>query len=236
MREKSLEKVDDVHTILKKYRVAKAIVFRGQADIDWKLIPKAGRDQYAKVEDTYIFRHWKRRAKAYLDKEMYDEWELLAIAQHTGLPTRLLDWTYNPLVAFFFACIDEPEKDGAVFCYASKKYVVTENINPFDLKIGKIAYFQPTSSSTRIINQLGHFTIHNPASLALDDKTQNGIIEKILIKKELKNEMIIMLHQYGINYLSLFPDLEGISKHLSWFGTNYELWNTSFDENFLEIN
>lgn len=42
-------------------------------------------------------------------------------------------------------------------------------------------------------------------------------IEKIIISKRFKREIARMLNQYGINYLLLFPDLEGLSKHLSWF-------------------
>ena len=34
-----------------------------------------------------------------------------------------------------------------------------------------------------------------------------------------------MVHQYGINYLTLFPDLDGLSKHLSWFIENNKYWD-----------
>ncbi len=41
--------------------------------------------------------------------------ETYFIAQHFGMPTRLLDWSTNPLAALFFACHSEPGKDGRVY-------------------------------------------------------------------------------------------------------------------------
>ena len=45
-------------------------------------------------------------------------WEWLTVAQHHGLPTRMLDWTHNPLIAAHFVT-DRPEDlcvDGAIWC------------------------------------------------------------------------------------------------------------------------
>jgi hypothetical protein len=46
------------------------------------------------------------------------EWYVLAVAQHNGLPTRVLDWSSSPLVAAHFACGDDryKESDGAIWC------------------------------------------------------------------------------------------------------------------------
>jgi hypothetical protein len=231
MKEIDIKSINDFHKIIEKYRKSSWFKFRGQSDIDWELIPKAGRKPYSNISDLSLFRQWKRRAMSHLIKENNTEWELLAIAQHTGLPTKLLDWTHNPLVAAFFATIENIEKDGAIYLYNPNTVINHVKISPFDIEQkNKIEFHQPNSSSSRIINQLGYFSVHSEPKLALNDKTKDGVLEKIIIRKELKMEMLYMLNQYGINYLTLFPDLEGLSKHLAWFAENYKYWDNKIDE------
>tara|TARA_R110000764_G_scaffold164680_1_gene251698 strand:+ start:311 stop:1015 length:705 start_codon:yes stop_codon:yes gene_type:complete len=232
MKEIEINSIKDFHNRLEYYRKTSWFKFRGQSDISWKLVPKAGRPPYTKVSDESLFFHWKRRAIAHLDKELKSDWELLAVAQHTGLATRLLDWTHNPLVAAFFATSENEEKDGVIYVYNPNKVIDNKKETPFDLNDSKhkIGFHQPNSSSSRIINQLGYFSVHSEPALSLDDKTKNGQLEKIIIKKELKRELIFMLNQYGINYLTLFPDLEGLSKHLGRFAENYAFWDNTFED------
>lgn len=229
MKETKLKSVEDIHTFLVKFRKSSQFKFRGQSDKSWELIPKAGRNQYNGVQDKGIFRHWKRRALSYLERENYSEWELLSIAQHTGLPTRLLDWTHNPLVAIFFSCSENLEKDGALFIYKPNKYIDHDKKGPFEL-VTPIAFYQPNSATNRIANQLGYFSIHKDPNNPLTDKTKDGYLEKLIIPAKIKSDLVHMLNQYGINYLALFPDLEGLSKHLSWFIENYGFWDNSFEE------
>ena len=57
-----------------------------------------------------------------------------------------------------------------------------------------------------------------------------GKLEKIIIRKTIKKELLFNLNHYGINYLQIYPDLEGLSKHLCWFSENYDYWtNHSFE-------
>jgi hypothetical protein len=228
-----------------------ALWFRGQADGCWPLVPSIGRKnplwlgyrlreepKYGKglrrmkeVEYDFIDR-FRRHAHAFLRREP-TLWESITMAQHYGLPTRLMDWTSNPLVALYFAVESQEDEDGAVFAFRPSE-VVERRINMYSddsrshkherypLGVKGIRIIYPMMSSDRLVAQSGGFTIQEPWT-PLEDQSQQSFDEKSLEIFEIykwrlpqgkKRSVASQLLRAGISHKSLFPGLEGIGKGL----------------------
>jgi type I restriction enzyme M protein len=186
------------------------------------LIPKVGRVAHtaqsrARFEKS-IFDAFKRQAHPYLAQLPANEWEWLTIAQHHGLPTRLLDWTYNPLVALYFAVETNIDSDGAVHAlYAPKRLPDSkiEKVSP--LEIDGVYKFIPVHVTERLVTQEGLFTIHPRVEVPLQCVLRTDWkIEKLIIPSGLKETLRYTLYRQGIHRVSLFPDLDGLASHLQW--------------------
>jgi hypothetical protein len=99
-------------------RLRDAGVYRGASAADRPILTSLDRlggtdPPHTKAHlEAHILRNFGRYARPHLDTPPVNDWELLVIAQHYGVPTRLLDWSSSPLVAAHFAT-REPRSDGA---------------------------------------------------------------------------------------------------------------------------
>lgn len=98
------------------------IVFRGQANSDFVLVPSGLRGDHIDTADSQMFRFVDEMKNLF----NFDELTCIEIAQHFALPTRMLDFSYSFDVALFFACHDSKgrytDKDGKVFIFNKSKY------------------------------------------------------------------------------------------------------------------
>jgi len=97
------------------------LLFRGQSS-DYQLIPKLGRIASGgdlQKKELSMITEIKRRTNNFSISH-FDEFDILVYGQHYGLATRLLDWTTNPLVALWFACMNENIKTNS-FVYLLKQ-------------------------------------------------------------------------------------------------------------------
>ncbi len=109
--------------------------YRGQSQQRWSLVPKLTRskprtnDQWFDIE-LDLFRDFKKETQRYfgalerahlLQQENHLQIQSAAVMQHYCGPTRLLDWSYSPFVALFFAAIDDHNDDGCVWSFPWKR-------------------------------------------------------------------------------------------------------------------
>jgi hypothetical protein len=88
--------------------------FRGQHQTSWSLKPKLYRPEFIKADETEIRDLFQSRALQLVhSRKPADKWEWYFLMQHHGAPTRLLDWTENPLIALFFAVKHHNYKEDA---------------------------------------------------------------------------------------------------------------------------
>lgn len=214
-----ISSIEDLHKYISGKEPDMTTIFRGVRDSKkHTLIPSLGRGEFAEGGDDSItrnerkmFKWFREAALPYLSFTPRNDWEWLAIAQHHGMPTRLLDWTYNPLVALYFAVEKEHEGDSAIYVYSRTETVdVEEIVSPFE--VTEVIRYRPPHISSRIVAQSGLFTVHNEP----DKSYEPDDIEKLIVKGEERLNIKKQLYKYGISQKTLFPGLDGLAYDLKW--------------------
>jgi hypothetical protein len=230
-REHVVKILSDLTAFVEENCTDECVLFRGQPH-DHPLLPRIARlslqDDLAKVERTMLA-EFKRQSTPYLGHIPDNNWDWLALAQHHGMATRLLDWTKNPLAALWFVVQRPPSSDshGVLWVFTPDTHdVVTADEaraspdGPFEGTRTKV--FQPNCVTERIVAQAGWFTVHK----YLREKSQFMPLEEYEIHKEHLVKLTVpakafaelryQLDRFGVNNASLFPDLDGICRHVEW--------------------
>jgi hypothetical protein len=208
------------------------LLLRGQREA-WPLLPNIARplktrDGTQSIPDLEqkLLSEFRRRALPHTERNMGDNlWEWLALAQHYGLPTRLLDWTTNPLAALWFAVREPPQsrQPGAVWLFLPEggdRLEPTAKEGPFETKVTRV--FRPGHITPRIIVQSGWFTVHRwkQASKRFIPLESNALytdkIYRIDIPTRLFPSIREQLARLDIHDASMFPDLPGLATHAQW--------------------
>lgn len=196
-------------------------IYRGLKQYDYPLTPGIGRllnenltkEKLLEIEKS-ILNEFK--IASYNELKATDDFILMTTAQHHGLKTRLLDWSLSPLVALFFAVEVDDKKSGAIVSYR-----VNEKINDFgnaksifDFKeLNDYHFVYAPSISPRLKAQNSIFQYFKDPTLPFDSESH---LLKFKIPANRKTFIKRELHDLGITYASLFPDLEGLCKSINY--------------------
>lgn len=104
----------------------------------------------------------------------------MVLAQHHGLPTRLLDWTQNILVAFYFAVINNLDSDGSVFALHSIGKATSSDLTESPFSIVTPVKYYPNIITPRIRAQEGLFVACAALETPLDKALRSGWRVEIL--------------------------------------------------------
>lgn len=169
-----------------------------------------------------------------------DSFDWLFLMQHYGVPTRLLDWSENPLVGLYFAVSPNEgaaEMDAALWALRpsmlntnagiideeeehwipSFEEVELTNYSTESVRQNKRTALNPvgaiaTRNSTRIQAQHGVFTIHHNSKVPIEDINAARHVDKYIIPRAAKERIYQQLQILGFTKFQLFPELASIGE------------------------
>jgi len=184
-------------------------------------------------QEERILRIFKRKAIHFLDHvpERADDFQWLALMQDHGAPTRLLDFTWSPYVAAFFA-LRNSTKEGVIWACNP---VEIEKANKLDL--GKAGGFrkhflsasrsfvwmgEPYAMNRRLIAQSGTFLVPGVLDKSIEailreySNPQDTLIKFILPADKIRDNGMRQLYRMNVTEATLFPDLDGLARSLAY--------------------
>jgi hypothetical protein len=210
-------------------------IFRGHGSAEWKLVPTfdrwfRGPASRAPTIAEELFKHFKRECVGQEDLTeavMNDDHMMMGVAQHHGLPTRLLDWTDSPYIAAFFAFSELLPQKGEQRLQAEDQFAAVWALDTerslWKPAVGGVEIVQvPPSSNYRLRNQTAKFThLTTPMFGGLEDVVGHYVTNvqtrerrlthlfKYLIPTSETRTALGDLQLMGIDFTRIFPDREG---------------------------
>jgi hypothetical protein len=173
------------------------LIHRGMADASWRLEPSLHHLGLVEQE-AHVLRNFKKYGRQ-VGSAPLSEWEWVTLGQHHGLPTRLLDWTYSPLVALHFATASARHRDtdGVVWTFdfvrahrrlpgVLRQLLESEGAGAFTTELLErvaptldaldalsddpfLLVLEPPSLDARVVNQYSGFALVSPAATTLGE-------------------------------------------------------------------
>jgi hypothetical protein len=228
--------------------------FRGHSNAEWPLYSSLSR--YLKDygihraawvnQEERIGRIFRRKAHLFLDHvpDEADAFQWLALMQHHGAPTRLLDFTWSPFVAAFFA-LERATKDAAVWAvfvpaiwktthkFPQRQEPLTldevglRNPGAYDNfylrnEVPFVTSGEPLVMNKRLIAQSGTFIVPGILDQPVEEilskypEPRKTVAKFILRTRSLRDDAMLALYNMNITNATIFPDLDGLARSMAY--------------------
>jgi len=202
----------------------------------YQVHPKAWAQQESRI--LRIFRRKAHLLLQHLPAED-DSFEWLALMQHHGAPTRLLDFSWSPFVAAFFA-FERASTDCAVWALfppglgskptrtlQASQQVADDEIAPwvpggferhFLPNTNRIAVIgEPQTMNQRLVAQHGTFVMPGVLDVPVEELVPHGAVVKFVLDlAKVRDAAMADLYNMNIGNASLFPGLDGLARSLAY--------------------